>query len=290
MKRFFRKEEDRKNALNHLISFVLVSALLIYLFFYFDNIHEESSKIYNEQVKQWANLDFLNFEDPFQRNLIEDVLNIYQPEQALKNAELIKQVKNFQKEQIVKIVSDSFLNEPFSYEQFLVLLAMYSKFIMVYLITLVLTWYGVQTLGIYRFIKFRQNRKTYLEELTELLKLKNFQNKQPFKNLLLPVIILITKAVLKAIAYMILFSPAYVLAYSFRTKFDTDMLAFMILLSVISNAVLITYTHKFYTFLVSESRKGYAETARVKNMYNSYKSNEEGISLKKIFHWNTALL
>jgi len=58
----------------------------------------------------------------------------------------------------------------------------------------------------------------------------------------------------------------------------------MVLLGVISNAVLITYANKFFTFLVSESRKGYVETAITKNLFNSYsKGGKDGISLKKIF-------
>ena len=55
----------------------------------------------------------------------------------------------------------------------------------------------------------------------------------------------------------------------------------MIILGVISNGLLITYAQKFYTFLVTESRKGYVQTAIVKNLTTSY--FKDGIPLKSIF-------
>ncbi len=63
------------------------------------------------------------------------------------------------------------------------------------------------------------------------------------------------KALLKGVAYTILFAPAYVIAYSFKTRIDTDSLLFMIVLGVVSNGLLINYANKFYAFLAAESRK-----------------------------------
>jgi hypothetical protein len=86
-----------------------------------------------------------------------------------------------------------------------------------------------------------------------------------------------------AIAHLVLFSPAYVIAYSIRTEFSTDTLPFMILLGVVSNGLLVTYANKFYTFLVAESRKGYVETALAKNLHGSYDRHApDGISLRAI--------
>jgi hypothetical protein len=44
------------------------------------------------------------------------------------------------------------------------------------------------------------------------------------------------------------------------------------------------YTNKFYSFLVTESRKGYVQTAVVKNLNNSYNPGKKtGISYLSIF-------
>ena len=60
-------------------------------------------------------------------------------------------------------------------------------------------------------------------------------------------------------------------------------MVFMVLLGVVSNGVLITYANKFYFFLVTESRKGYVETAIVKNCHSSYRfRGPDGIPLGAI--------
>jgi hypothetical protein len=96
--------------------------------------------------------------------------------------------------------------------------------------------------------------------------------------------LLLLKAVAKGAASLVLFAPAYVIAYSFRTRFDTDSFLFLIILGVISNGLLITYAQKFFTFLVGENRKGYIETARVKNLESSYhiKKNNK-LSYRAVF-------
>ena len=95
------------------------------------------------------------------------------------------------------------------------------------------------------------------------------------------------RIILKALITLTLFAPAYVIAYSFKTRFDTDSLILMIILGVISNGLLITYMQKYYTFLVSESRKGYVQTAIVKNLDAGFIFDKEsGISLSSIFRLN----
>ena len=120
--------------------------------------------------------------------------------------------------------------------------------------------------------------------------LKTLKKELPFKStfqIICHSFSCLIKALLKLAMYLILFSPAYVIAYSFKTKFDTDSIIFMIILGVISNALLITYSQKFYTFLITESNKGYVETAIVKNLNNDYSFGSIQIStilnLKKFF-------
>jgi hypothetical protein len=81
----------------------------------------------------------------------------------------------------------------------------------------------------------------------------------------------------------VLFSPAYVIAYSIRTEFNTDTTLFLVLLALVSNGLLVTYANKFYHFLVAESRKGYVRTALVKNLRSSYRFGaKDGIRRRDI--------
>lgn len=270
-----------KKWLDHIISFFLVNIILITLIVYFNNNQKKTVQSQNGEVEKWLDLEWLDFDNPMHRAILEESLNIFEPWQEEKHAGLILNIELYRQQQVLKASGKSNRQISLSLEQFRSLFWMYLNFILVYLITLILTWYGVQTLGVYRFIRLKQKRQAYFIEMYICLK-----NGKQFWHNFKPALFLFVKGVVKGFAYMVLFSPAYVLAYSFRTKFDTDMLIFMVLLGVVSNAILITYTHKFYTFLVSESRKGYVQTAIVKNMFNSYKVDvEDGISRTKIIAW-----
>jgi hypothetical protein len=90
-------------------------------------------------------------------------------------------------------------------------------------------------------------------------------------------------ATMKGVLFLALFSPAYVVAYSLKSTFDTDSILFMIVLGVVSNGLLVTYANKFFTLLVHESRKGYVETAIVKNLNATYGwRTATGISLRSL--------
>ena len=139
------------------------------------------------------------------------------------------------------------------------LVPMYLQFALVFLIVFMLSYYGTQTLGVYRFIRSRRDAAALPVDTqrgsagTRMLRL--------------------SRVFLTALMGIVLFAPAYVIAYSLKTTVDTDSVLFMIVLGVLSNGVLITYTTKFTTFLVHESRRGYVETALVKGLADSYAWN-----------------
>jgi len=81
---------------------------------------------------------------------------------------------------------------------------------------------------------------------------------------------LVVKALIKGISLAVFFSPAYVIAYSLKTSVDTSSLLFMAVLAVVSNGVLVHTSNRLFSILVSESRKGYVQTAVVKNLLSSY--------------------
>jgi hypothetical protein len=142
---------------------------------------------------------------------------------------------------------------------------MYGKFVVVYIIVMVLTYYGVQTVAVWRYCR----RRAALERAgfgSPLGLLKRALG-----------------AFGRAVASFVLFCPAYVIAYSLRTELNTETVVFMTLLCVVSNGLLITYANKFYAFLVAEGRKGYVETALVKNLKRTYDPHaKQGIPLKAI--------
>ena len=247
-----------------IVSFIMLTALAV--------IKKNSNKAAREeliQINQFINIEFIDFSNPFHKALLKDVMNIFYPGQYDKNNNIVKTIIQYKEKEFNESILKSHVKEALSAVKFLQIVWMYLKFLLVYILAMLLTYYGVQTFGVLRFIRKKQRSSSN----------KNKQPKKIGQLLLKPVTYLAV-----GIVHFIFFSPAYVLAYTIRTEFNTDTTFFMVLLGVISNGLLIMYTNKFYTFLVFESRKGYVETAIVKNLKNSYLTNTaDGISYKEIF-------
>ena len=254
---------------NHLFSILFVA--LVFAVIYYQIDETPPPEIQDTELDAIARLKSINFDKSLDRAVFEDIYGIYYPEQIHGADSLITRIKEYRRQQEIRSSDQS----PFTITTW-DLPPMILQFILVYISVLFLTYYAVQIFGLYRFIREKQGRESYIFLFYQRW-CKNDFNKRGQK--LRDLVFLAAKALIKGIIYFILFSPAYVIAYSFKTRFDTNSLIFMIGLGTISNAFLITYIQKFYTFLVAESRKGYVETAVVKNLTHSFTE----IHLKNIF-------
>ncbi|NLP02771.1 MAG: hypothetical protein GX089_09780 [Fibrobacter sp.] len=261
----------RAKLIEHVSGLLFVTAVLLLAMFVFYHSRSLENKQKGSRVESLLDVPVSNVRDPFQRALVKDLMNIFYPGQAERNAVTTKDLLQIKEDQFNAKLQKSHLQEQLSFSKFTRLGGMFFKFIFVYVFVMILTYYGVQTLAILRFVSRKQH---------QYHKLYGPRRKSvPKQNLFLKM----SRSVLKGIMYFILFSPAYVIAYSMRTEFNTDSIIFMILLAVISNGLLVMYSNKFHAFLTSESRKGYVETAIVKNLYTSWDFNcPDGISLKSI--------
>jgi len=218
----------------------------------------------SSRLNAYGDLSFVDYSNPFNKALLKDVMNVYYPDQYDSNAVIVANILATREQDLANRMQKSYIEEKLSPQKFTQLFFMYIKFILVYIAVMLLTYYGVQTLGVLRFVNKKQAA---------------LHGKQSFGKKALNAL----KVIAKTFAYFILFSPAYVIAYAIRTEFDTDTVFFMAILGVISNGLLVTYMNKFYAFLVAESRKGYVDTALVKNLHDSYSQHDaNGISYKQI--------
>jgi hypothetical protein len=208
-------------------------------------------------MERFGDLSFVDFENPFHRALLKDVINIYYPGRYEANDSLHRVVVSFHRKAFIDKLHTSHQEERLTLSRCADLLGMYGKFLLIYLLVMACTYYGVQTLAVWRFA-YKKRRASdpphsFIRRIRHAL-----------------------AAFIGAVGTILLFCPAYVIAYSIRTEFNTDTVIFMILLGVISNGSLINYANKFYAFLIAESRKGYVETAIVKNCDAGYSLRGRG--------------
>ncbi len=255
--------------IEHILSLIFVTAVLVGVMYLFSNKNQsdENSALDNSIYSP----DFINFDVPFEKALLKDVLNVYYPDQVDENSRKVDEAAQLQNQQFLDNIKNSTRRQTLDSRNVFRILVMYLKFIFVYLVVMTFTYYAVLTAGCWRFIRKEAEKEEYINGINNSFGLYKWP-------------LAIGRKFIKTLIHMILFSPAFVIAYSMKTELNTDSIPFMILLGVISNGLLIIYTNKFYAFLVSESRKGYVDTAVVKNMDNSYLFNQtSGIQLKALF-------
>ena len=229
-------------------------------------------------------LEIINPNEPLNRALLQDMLDWYRPDQPEQNEAVLSALQTFRKQQLRQLRPDHVAQIPFRAKEFRRLLAMFLNFILLYLLALGLTYYGVQTLAVYLFIRKQRHIPPFLIQIKNAAhalghttaRTRRLRHARELASVL-------GAGLMRALAQALLFTPAYVTAYSIKSDFNTDSVLFLILLAVVSNGLLIQYANKFFTLLISESRKGYVLTARVKNLNHAYEPQAEGgISLRQI--------
>lgn len=261
----------KNKLIEHISGMIFVTVLLLILMsvLHTSNIHKENHD--GLRVKEFLDVPVLNTDDQFQRALLKDVMNVFYPDQYDKNDTIVREILTIKGDLFNEKLQTSYIKRGLSVSTLIEIAGMFVKFLLVYIIVMVLTYYGVQTLASWRFVREKHNEYLEIHSSDEYIKGRFKWSKT------------ILSAV-KTIAYLVLFSPAYVIAYSIRTEFNTESVFFMIFLGVISNGLLMTYTNKFYTFLVSESRKGYIDTARAKNLNEKFTISHDGIALSLLLN------
>ncbi len=256
-----------RRLIEHLLTICIVVLAFGLLVTSVDRQERQRQAERGKSLEPYLRLDSIDFGDPLHRALFKETLTIFYPDRPERNDSLVQALENFQQEQFTRdIYKTGGAERGLSPPTLRRLGSMYAEFILVFLIVMVLSYHAAQSLAILRFVRWRQRRPSSLVRLYHHIRSRKTTDAFYYLN----TFVLLLKVLLKGAAYAVLFAPAYVIAYSIKSGFETDSFPFMILLGVISNGFLITYANKFYTFLVAESRKGYVETALVKNLSASY--------------------
>ena len=248
----------------HLAGMVFVTIFLLLALAIVNHLSSVEQQRQSAGMDRFGDLSFVDFNNQFECALLKDVVNIYYPGRYDRNDSLVKSIVRYERRRFSDRLQNAQVSERLTLARFTGILGMYVRFLIIYVLVMILTYYGVQTLAVFRFAYKR--RRAISGPGTAVQKIRrgvvNF---------------------LAGFGTFVLFCPAYVIAYSIRTEFNTDTVLFMILLGVVSNGVLITYANKFYAFLVAESRKGYVDTAVVKNLHAGFRFHSaDGISLGSI--------
>jgi len=255
----------KSRLVEHIASILLITLVMLGALVFFS--HRAESQVRRQRAKLGSMIEapIEKINDPFERALFADCMELYYPGRHDENRVIVTEFFRIKEEQLEASAKSSYRTKRLSAETLANILSMYAKFLGTYLVVMALTYYGVQTLGSLRFI----------------LKQKKLQDRLYGRNQS-HILFRAAAATAKIAVYVVLFCPAYVIAYSIRTEFNTDSAIFMVILGVISNGLLVMYMNKFYAFLVTESKRGYVENALVKNLCSDYSFGASAISIRSL--------
>lgn len=248
----------------HLLGLVFVTLALIGVLWAVNASAGARERSRHTGTDQFGDLSFVNFNSRFELALLRDAIHMYFPGRADRNDSLYNAVVRQKRRELTDRLQSTSVKESLSWQRVRGILGMYVRFLLIYCLVMALTYYGVQTLAVLRFIYHRRIAAA------PALSVRRKARRWLF-------------SIFSGAGVFLLFCPAYVIAYSIRTEFNTDTAVFLILLGVVSNGVLITYANKFHAFLTAEARKGYVATAAVKNLNAGYRFHSaDGVSLSSI--------
>jgi len=259
----------------HIGSLAFVALVFAVLLVYLKHLEAADRQARAQAVAPYVSIPGIDFGNPRDRALFNEALNLFRPASPAANDSLISAIESYRQSRFTDPnLKTGAAERGLTWHVAGKLTVMYLQFVLVFGIVLGLTFYGAQSLGIYRFVRMKQGRGSYVEEFLQLVSRPNVGGEHLIR--IRKASFLLVKGFLKGVAYAILFSPAYVIGYSFKASFETNSLLFMILLGVVSNGLLVNYANKFYTLLATENRKGYVETALVKNLGGEFFWNAPG--------------
>lgn len=262
----------RRILIEHIGSIAFVTLLFIFCVAMLGG-HEDPERLAREAaIAPYLRIPGIDLAKAEDRAALRETLGIFRPDSVAANEALMTAIQDLRQSEYTDVSRKTGAEDRGLSRGVLVrLLGMYLQFVLVYIIVLVLTFYASQTLALFRFVRYKQGRSSYLAEALQAWRgtapdARHRKAGRDMRHVIVPLF----KAAGKGLAYALLFSPAYVIGYALKTTVDVGSIPFMILLGIVSNGLVVTNANSFTTLLMAESRKGYVDTALVKNLSGVY--------------------
>ncbi len=250
--------------LEHFSAVVIVGVALVVVSAFVHRSEEASAPRTDPRIDRYLAIDSVDLSRPLDRALFRDALGAIRPPGVVNVDSLMRAIEDARLARFTDPARKTGGGRAvLTWETGTAMLPMYLVFLLAYLTVMVLTYFAARALAVWKFIAWKQGRTSYLRRYIAAI-----ETAGPGGGVFRAALLL--KSALKGIASLLLFAPAYVIAYSFRTSLDTESIFFLIPLAVISNGVLVNFANHLYALLVTESRKGYIQTAIVKGVSSSY--------------------
>ena len=268
----------RRIILEHLSAVLVVGIVLAALSILLTSVEERGAQPADAGIMRYLAIRDVDWSRPLHRELLRDSYRLLR---SAREETITSILRNIEETRIRDLTDPARKlggeRKTLTWDTFGDLAPMYVVFSIVFLSVLGLTYVAARAMAIRKFILAKQGRSSYLRRYVAALRSGGLKAAVILADLL-------AKSLATGFASLVLFSPAYVVAYSLRTRLDTENVFFLTLLAVVTNGVLVHYAGRLYALLMTESRKGYVDTAIVKGVRGKYAwDHREGLPRTVLF-------
>ncbi len=254
-----------KKILNrNLLSFLIFGSVLLIIAFSSSgsvNFNSKYAKIIS--LFQKSGLDI---NSTYDRLIFEDAVENVLKENPTEKEELITSLNEFTEEKYTnKKLKTGDRRESLSFSTLPGILWKFIKFLLLFAIVEFSIFYLSERLALIKFYLVKEKKNSFGRLLVQkMAERKNYYIKEKID--WTKTVLLFIGMLGRFFGYLVLFSPVYVIAYIL--KFNSENITFIwsFVFGIFTNGVLIAAVNKFYHLLVTESKRGYVETATVKNV------------------------
>ncbi len=264
---------------SHLISlFFFTFIFLVAIFISHNTVKENPYADIDKLLKKSG----LSLQNELDRAVIKDVLKSYFGKEKAKN--LTEKIEKYRSEILTNGNFKSVGNK-LNLTSFKSILSKWINFLFLFGISAFLLFYFSESFALVKLKLLKLGKSNFaLLLLKEINAVKD--NPSGYKKTHLnEVLKLIFFILVKIFAYLILFSPVYIVAYVFKFNYENISTLAYLILTLFTNGMLILSVNKFFLLLQGELNKGYVLTDKIKGVKTGF-TKDDGISFARIFSFH----
>lgn len=253
----------------HCLSIIVVALLFAVGLSWYQGKQARIRAVRDSDLAPYLSLQDVDLTSAFDRELFRESVEAYYPSSPQRADSLLVAIDQYRAERFTRQEYKSGVHQLMTADDLIRLGLMAMQFVAVYLVAIVITALCGRSLAIYRFVRAKQRRAPGISRVWEVIT-------RTGKRLSPRSWATLASTVGAGLLTFLMFTPAYVVAYAFKARVEGSSLLFLILLAVLTNGMLASYAARFFTMLMAESRKGYVETAAVKNLHTAWQWEARG--------------
>ncbi len=158
----------------HIISILFVALIFLIIQFFLLSSDSRSSYYHIDEIENYTQLDFLDLSNPKDQILLRESLDFFEPHKTMQHDTLLSEIELYLKDRFTQTARSRDNEADITLTKLSEILMMILKFSFIYVLVLLITYYGVETFATYRFIRFQQGRGFVTRLLVALDKIQLF--------------------------------------------------------------------------------------------------------------------